>query len=87
MRAHLFLVSIVSDQTHRNLYLHVSDYTILRVVEAYSLCHAPMDNCSANHGSVQLLQLASLCLHGTYLKYMTDCHSVLCWSVINAVTV
>ena len=35
--------------------------------------------------SVQLLQLASysLCLHGTYLNYMTDCHSVLCWSVVN----
>ena len=38
--------------------------------------------------SVQLLQLASLCLHGTYLNYyMTDCHSVLSWSVVNAVTV
>ena len=36
---------------------------------------------------VQLLQLASLCLHGTYLNYMNDCHSVLCWSVVNAVTV
>ena len=35
--------------------------------------------------SVQLLQLASLCLYGTYLNYMTDCHSVLCWSVVNAV--
>ena len=32
--------------------------------------------------SVQLLQVASLCLHGTYLNYMTDCHSVFCWSVI-----
>ena len=31
--------------------------------------------------SVQLLQLASLCLHGTYLNYMTDCHSVLCCMV------
>ena len=37
--------------------------------------------------SVQLLQLASLCLHGTYLNYITDCHSMLCWSVVNAVTV
>ena len=37
--------------------------------------------------SVQLLQLASLCLHGTYLSYLTDYHSVLCWSVVNAVTV
>ena len=27
-------------------------------------------------------QWCSLCLHGTY---MTGCHSVLCWSVINAV--
>ena len=37
-------------------------------------------------GSMKLLQLASLCLHGTYLNYMTDCHSVLCWSVVNSVT-
>ena len=37
--------------------------------------------------SVQLLQVASLCLHGTYLNYMTDYHSMLCWSVVNAVTV
>ena len=37
--------------------------------------------------SVQLLQLTSLCLHGTYLNYMTDCHSVLCWSVVNTITV
>ena len=36
---------------------------------------------------MQLLQLASLCLHGTSLNYMTDCHSVLCWSIVNAVTV
>ena len=33
------------------------------------------------------VQLASLCLHGTYLNYLTDCHSVLCWLVVNAVIV
>ena len=41
----------------------------------------------AQWSSVQLLQLAGLRLHGTYLNYGTDYHSVLCWSVVNAVTV
>ena len=38
---------------------------------------------------MQLLQLASLCLHGTHLNYMTDSLSfcMLCWSVVSAVTV
>ena len=36
-------------------------------------------------GIRSIKEVSSLCLHGTYLNYMTDCHSVLCWSVVNAV--
>ena len=40
--------------------------------------------------SVQMLQLGSLCLHGTYLNYMTALIAILCFvghAVVNEVTV
>ena len=71
---------------HNNNYNkgHVRESTHLRYTKHKGIVVmlSPAQWCS----SVQLLPVCA-CLHGSYLRYMTDYNFVPCWSVVNAVTV